>query len=93
MIFIPFLTKDFSPLFQKLIAESNFLYSHFSKNNNDPKQWIWVSDSSAQYTISEDPRGVTLGRGTQVIMHLKEKDYAFLDRQAIKFIPTILKKG
>ena len=32
---IPFFTKDFSPFFQKLIAESNFLYSHFSKNNND----------------------------------------------------------
>ena len=54
-----------------------------SKHNDDPKQWIWTSDSSAQYTISEDPRGVTLGRGTQIIMHLKEKDYMYLDRERL----------
>ena len=54
-----------------------------SKHNDDPKQWIWISDSSAQYTIAEDPRGNTLGRGTQIIMHIKEKDYSFLDRERL----------
>ncbi|EAY02265.1 Hsp90 protein [Trichomonas vaginalis G3] len=54
-----------------------------SKHNDDPKQWIWTSDSSAQYTIAEDPRGVTLGRGTQIIMHIKEKDYQYLNRDRL----------
>jgi len=54
-----------------------------SKHNSDQKQWIWISDSSSHYTIVEDPRGVTLGRGTQIILHLKEKGYQYLDRDRL----------
>lgn len=32
--------------------------------HNDDKQYIWESDSS-QFSIVEDPRGNTLGRGNQ----------------------------
>ena len=35
-----------------------------SKNHND-EQWIWESDAS-KFTVSKDPRGNTLGRGTQI---------------------------
>ena len=42
--------------------------------HNDDKQYIWESDS-ASFSIVEDPRGDTLGRGTQVSLFLKEEAY------------------
>ena len=36
-----------------------------TSKNNDDKQYIWESDS-AEFSISEDPRGPTLKRGTQI---------------------------
>jgi heat shock protein 90kDa beta len=43
-----------------------------SKSNQDDKQWVWDSTSDATFTVAEDPRGNTLGRGTEVVLHLKE---------------------
>jgi len=48
-----------------------------SKNNAD-KQHIWESDSM-EFTISEDPRGDTLKRGTQISLYLKEEASDFLE--------------
>lgn len=50
-----------------------------SKNNND-KQYIWESDSQS-FTLVEDPRGDTLKRGTEVILHLSDEadDYLQVD--------------
>ena len=36
-----------------------------TSKNNDDKQYIWDSDSNS-FTITEDPRGDTLLRGTTV---------------------------
>ena len=41
-----------------------------SKSPNEP-QYIWESAADAAYSIAEDPRGATLGRGTRVTLHLK----------------------
>ena len=54
-----------------------------SKSNNDTKQWIWESDATSSFTVTEDPRGVTLGRGTSVILHLKDNCYNYVDRDRI----------
>merc|ERR1712167_516625 len=43
-----------------------------SKNNEDDTQNVWESTADASFTVAEDPRGVTLGRGTKVMLHLKE---------------------
>jgi len=43
-----------------------------SKNNDDASQWVWESQADRTYTVVEDPRGNTLGRGTSVTLHLKE---------------------
>lgn len=51
--------------------------------NNDDKQYIWESDSSS-FTISEDPRGPTLKRGSQIQLHLKEEAYDFLEPDTLK---------
>jgi heat shock protein beta len=42
-----------------------------SKSPNEP-QYIWESAADAAYSIAEDPRGATLGRGTRVTLHLKK---------------------
>jgi len=49
-----------------------------TKHNND-KQYIWESDSES-YSIAEDPRGNTLGRGTTVTLVLKDKPMTTLNK-------------
>ena len=44
---------------------------------------MWESDS-ASFAISEDPRGNTLGRGTQISLHLKEEAFDFLEPDTLK---------
>lgn len=55
-----------------------------SKNNND-EQYIWESDSNS-FTVSKDPRGNTLARGTTVSLHLKEEAQEFLEEHKLKEI-------
>ena len=54
-----------------------------SKSNNSSKQYIWISDASQQFTVVEDPRGVTLGRGTSIVLHLKDNAYGYVDRDRL----------
>lgn len=56
-----------------------------SKHNNDV-QYIWESSSETQtsYSLVEDPRGNTLGRGTMVTLHLKEEAEEFLQEDTLK---------
>lgn len=56
-----------------------------TKNNND-KQYIWESNDEDQgsYTIAEDPRGNTLGRGTLVSLHLRPDAEEYLDEGKLK---------
>merc|ERR1719428_661590 len=43
-----------------------------SKCNEDPVQHVWESSADASFTVVDDPRGNTLGRGSRVTLHLKE---------------------
>lgn len=54
-----------------------------SKHNSD-FQHIWESTSQSDFTITEDPRGDTLGRGTQIILHLKKDAIEFLEESKLK---------
>jgi heat shock protein beta len=54
-----------------------------SKNNDDPAQHIWESDSES-FSIVEDPRGDTHGRGTTVSLNLKEEASDSLDSSTVK---------
>ncbi|XP_013889269.1 endoplasmin [Austrofundulus limnaeus] len=53
-----------------------------SKHNNGT-QHIWESDSN-EFSIIEDPRGDTLGRGTTISLVLKEEASDFLELETIK---------
>jgi len=51
--------------------------------HNDDKQYVWESDANS-YSISEDPRGDTLKRGTQVSLFLKEESYDYLEQDTVQ---------
>ena len=56
--------------------------------NNDDKQYIWESDAGGSYTIVEDPRGPTLGRGTEITLFLKESEKEFSDEKKLRELVT-----
>merc|ERR1712125_281346 len=58
--------------------------SDTSKCNDDPVQHVWESSADASFTVVEDPRGNTLGRGTRVTLHLKEDAHDFLSEDKLK---------
>merc|ERR1711874_748593 len=49
-----------------------------SKCNDDATQHVWESSADASFTVVEDPRGNTLGRGSRVTLHLKEDAHDYL---------------
>uniref|UniRef100_A0A6B2FA41 Endoplasmin n=1 Tax=Bothriechis nubestris TaxID=1766655 RepID=A0A6B2FA41_9SAUR len=57
-----------------------------SKHNNDSQQ-IWESDSN-EFSVIEDPRGNTLGRGTTVTLVLKEEASDYLELDTVKNLVT-----
>ena len=54
-----------------------------SKHNDDEHQHVWESDSQS-FTVSRDPRGNTLGRGTTVSLYLKEDALDFLEESKLR---------
>merc|ERR1719313_976967 len=55
-----------------------------SKCNDDPVQHVWESSADASFTVVDDPRGATLGRGTRVTLHLKEDAHDYLSEDKLK---------
>lgn len=56
--------------------------------HNDDKQYVWQSDAKGAFTVTEDPRGNTLGRGTSIILKLKEDAEDFLDEKILSGLVT-----
>merc|ERR1719258_270258 len=55
-----------------------------SKCNEDPVQHVWESSADASFTVVDDPRGNTLGRGSRVTLHLKEDSHEYLSEDKLK---------
>merc|ERR1712032_75137 len=55
-----------------------------SKCNDDPVQHAWESSADASFTVVDDPRGNTLGRGSRVTLHLKEDAHDHLSEDKLK---------
>lgn len=54
-----------------------------SKHPESDAQYVWESvNGSSEFFVAKDPRGNTLGRGTEITLHLKEdaEEYAAGDR-------------
>jgi heat shock protein 90kDa beta len=71
---------------------STFLVSQkvtvYSKHNDDD-QYIWESSAAHTYNIEKDPAGNTLGRGTKIVIQLKEDSKEFSEEKTIE---TLIKK-
>merc|ERR1719160_2189031 len=55
-----------------------------SKCNDDAIQHVWESSADASFTVVDDPRGNTLGRGSRVTLHLKEDAHDYLSEDKLK---------
>jgi len=56
-----------------------------SKSNDSDTQFIWESlNGEANFHVGPDPRGNSLGRGTEITLHLKEDSDEYLSPHKLK---------
>jgi len=63
-----------------LVADSVAVHS---KSNEDEKQWLWESTADSTVSVREDT-GEQLGRGTKIVLSLKEDCLEFLEEERLK---------
>jgi len=52
--------------------------------NNDDEQYIWESEAGGHFTVQRDTTNEALGRGTKIILHMKEDQTDFLEDRTLK---------
>lgn len=56
----------------------------FVSKHNDDEQYIWESSAGGTFSISADTEGEPLGRGSKIILHLKDEQMDYLNESKIK---------
>jgi molecular chaperone HtpG len=52
--------------------------------NNDDEQYVWESEAGGHFTVVRDTTHEPLGRGTKIILHLKDDQEEFINERTIK---------
>ena len=55
-----------------------------ASKHNDDVQHIWESTADSSFSVAPDPRGDTLGRGSEITLFLKEDAGEFLDQDRLE---------
>jgi molecular chaperone HtpG len=66
-----------------LIADKVTVHS----KHNDDEQYVWESSAGGSFTIRTD-NGEPMGRGTKIVLHIKEDQAEYLEESKIKSIVT-----